>query len=50
MTFRFLHRQRRPPRRRDPDSLIRAFWRTLERFAQHERADREHAASQKNAE
>ncbi len=38
MTFRFRNRARRPQRRRDPDALIRAFWRTLERFAQHERA------------
>ncbi len=40
MTFRFLSSKRRQPRRRDPDELIRTFWRTLERFAQHERADR----------
>jgi len=45
MTFRFLHRPRRQPRR-DPDALIKAFWRTLERFAQHDRADREHSGSQ----
>ncbi|MFT4097209.1 MAG: hypothetical protein QM651_08780 [Rhodoblastus sp.] len=41
MTFRFLHRPRRSPRRRDPDVLIKTFWRTLERFALHERAERE---------
>ncbi|MCB1534515.1 MAG: hypothetical protein KDJ44_07250 [Rhodoblastus sp.] len=50
MTFRFLHRPRRAPRRRDPDSLIKAFWRTLERFAQHERAEREPSGSPKSAE
>lgn len=49
MTFRFLHRARRAARRRDPDSLIKAFWRTLERFAQHERADRESTGSSKIA-
>jgi hypothetical protein len=37
MTFRFRKSARRPQRRRDPDAVIRAFWRTLERFAGHER-------------
>jgi len=50
MTFRFLQRTRRQQRRRDPDTLIRAFWRTLERFAQHERApdERPRAANAKH--
>ena len=33
MTFRFLISKRRAPRRRDPGETIKAFWRTLERFA-----------------
>ncbi len=41
MTFRFLHRSRRSPRRRDPDQLIKTFWRTVERFAHNVRTDRE---------
>ena len=41
MTFRFRKSARRPQRRRDPDAVIRAFWRTLERFAEHERAPTE---------
>ncbi len=49
MTFRFRNRARRPQRRRDPDAVIRAFWRTLARFAQHERADRESSGSLQGA-
>ncbi|MCC0005137.1 MAG: hypothetical protein H6872_08270 [Methylobacteriaceae bacterium] len=50
MTFRFFHRARRASHRRDPDQLIKAFWRTLERLAQHERADREPSGSPTSAE
>ena len=48
MTFRFLSSKRRAPRRRNPDELIKTFWRTLERIAH--RADREHSGSQPTAE
>lgn len=50
MTFRFRNRARRPQRRRDPDALVRAFWRTLERLAEHERAstDERRAANPKH--
>lgn len=43
MTLRFLASKRRASRKRDPDQLIKTFWRTLERIAQ--RADREPSGS-----
>ena len=45
MTFRFLSSKRRQPRRRDPDELIKTFWRTLERIAQSAHSDRGHSGS-----
>ncbi len=45
MTLRFLVSRRRAPRRRDPEKLIRTFWRTLERFAHAARLDREPSGS-----